>query len=403
MRIAVIGAGFAGLAAADHLHRNGADVAVFEARDRVGGRVWSQPFAGAIIERGAEFIMPGHDTLLGMAKRLGLVVFDKGMQFGQRQFRGGIGFSADDYQVGIQNLDRALRLRQRNNRQSITDFFSGIQLSAGVRQALLTRIAATNGYPSEQVDVEALGDDTSDYAAYPTYTIAGGNQQIAQVLAKSLPHVQLNCSIDYVVRHDNGYRVGNHLMDWHADAVVLAVPVNVLRRMQFEPQLPHPKQIALANVTYGYAAKLFVALKHPVAPSAVMSAADGYWTFTGLNEDGVPVPLVGCFGGPEASLQAMAIDDGPEKWLKSLALLRPELPLDLSQVLLSSWHNDPWVGGVYSVRKLSAPVDNTSMVAQQFERLHFCGEHTSQDYYGYMEGALQSGLRAAQEILQNQN
>ena len=78
MRIIVIGAGLAGLAAADALRREGADVVVVEARGRVGGRVWSAPFAGGVVERGAEFIFPGDETLLAIARRLGLRLYRKG-------------------------------------------------------------------------------------------------------------------------------------------------------------------------------------------------------------------------------------------------------------------------------------------------------------------------------------
>src|SRR5512136_1784331 len=60
VRVVIIGAGLAGLAAAGELHRAGADVRVLEARNRVGGRVWSMPFGEGVIERGAEFILPGN-------------------------------------------------------------------------------------------------------------------------------------------------------------------------------------------------------------------------------------------------------------------------------------------------------------------------------------------------------
>ena len=66
----VVGAGFAGLAAADALARGGVEVMVLEARDRVGGRVWSVPFAGGVVERGAEFILPHDRTVIAVAERL---------------------------------------------------------------------------------------------------------------------------------------------------------------------------------------------------------------------------------------------------------------------------------------------------------------------------------------------
>ena len=72
-RVVVVGAGFAGLAAADALAEAGMDVTVLEARDRVGGRVWSQSLPdGSVIERGAEFILPDDTRIRSTAARLGL-------------------------------------------------------------------------------------------------------------------------------------------------------------------------------------------------------------------------------------------------------------------------------------------------------------------------------------------
>jgi len=241
--------------------------------------------------------------------------------------------------------------------------------------------------------------DTTEFEAYPTYTIAGGNQLIALHLAQTLPNIQLNCPIEYVVRQTNGYRVGNGKTQWDADAVIVASPASVMNRIRFEPQLPLQKLAALENTTYGQAAKLFVGLKEPAVPSAVISVPDGYWSFTGCGANGQVLPLVGCFAGPMESLNKMNIDQSPNEWVDALARCRPELALDRSQVLLSTWHNDEWVRGVYTVKTPLTPLGNAEMLAEPVDGIHFCGEHTSVNYYGYMEGALQSGIRAATEIL----
>ena len=83
-RIVVIGAGYAGLSAADALRAGGAEVTVLEARDRVGGRVWSVPFGDAMIERGAEFILPGYDVMNELAERFGIPRVLKGTPYGRR-------------------------------------------------------------------------------------------------------------------------------------------------------------------------------------------------------------------------------------------------------------------------------------------------------------------------------
>jgi monoamine oxidase len=86
--VIVIGAGFAGLAAATELADRGVDVRVLEARDRVGGRVWSDRAGGAVIERGAEFVLDGYDVLRQHAARFGLELADTGMSYYVREPRG---------------------------------------------------------------------------------------------------------------------------------------------------------------------------------------------------------------------------------------------------------------------------------------------------------------------------
>jgi len=80
-RACVVGAGFAGLAAAEALARTGWDVVVLEARDRVGGRVWSDRLAnGAVIERGGEFVTAGYDAMAAACARLGLELAGMGIR-----------------------------------------------------------------------------------------------------------------------------------------------------------------------------------------------------------------------------------------------------------------------------------------------------------------------------------
>ena len=92
MMVIVVGAGLAGLSAADELRSAGHDTVVLEARDRVGGRVWSHELPnGAVVEMGAEFILPGSSVTRELVDRLGLGLWDKGMRYGRREVRGRTG------------------------------------------------------------------------------------------------------------------------------------------------------------------------------------------------------------------------------------------------------------------------------------------------------------------------
>ena len=94
MRIIIIGAGFAGLSAGMALADAGVDVLVLEARDRVGGRVWSQELVPGdprtVIERGAEFVLEGYDHLNSWITRLDLGLANTTMSYYVREPRGGV-------------------------------------------------------------------------------------------------------------------------------------------------------------------------------------------------------------------------------------------------------------------------------------------------------------------------
>ncbi len=92
MRVVITGAGFAGLMAADRIARSGHEVVVLEARDRVGGRVWSTELVpgdpSTVIERGAEFVLDGYDVMRMLLSDLGLNLADTTMSYYQREPRG---------------------------------------------------------------------------------------------------------------------------------------------------------------------------------------------------------------------------------------------------------------------------------------------------------------------------
>jgi monoamine oxidase len=402
MRAIVIGAGLAGLSAADELHRAGAEVAVLEARDRVGGRVWSRRLDnGAVVEMGAEFLLPGNTAVLALAERLGLALWDKGMRYGRREPRGGIGTTRAALDEAMTMVDRRLAELDGDGsaaRLSARTFLDSLAIEPGAREAILARVEISAGSTAEDVPMTDLAG-LAHIDDEPAPSVAGGNQGLAVGLAARLGGaVRLGDAAGQVEWGPSGIRVetlSGAAVD--ADAGVIAVPASVVDRIAFAPELPEATRRALASIRYGHAAKLFVPLREPPEAGAVMNVPERYWCWTAIGAGRRAMPVVSCFAGSAAALERLAVADGPQRWLESLAALRPDLSLEPGGAALSTWDDDPWVGAAYSI---SAPAELTAALAEPVGPLAFAGEHTGGGFNGLMEGAIRSGRRAADRLLE---
>jgi monoamine oxidase len=376
---------------------------VLEARDRVGGRVWSVPFAGAVIERGAEFVLPDYAVMLEAVARLGLSLVRKGTTYGYREPRGGEAVSMTELSSAMRQI---AGIRDGAGGETVRTALSTMGLRTAVAEAICARLEVSCTYPAEDLELSALREGAGSFGEFDTHTIAGGNDRLARALAGALPDGALRLSTPVTriawspreVQVRARRRAGDDV-ELTADAAIVTVPASVTRRIEFDPPLPHAKLDALGRVRYGQAAKLFVGLRTPAPPSATLSVPDRYWCYTQLGADGEPLPFVGAFAGTVAALDALEIARGPERWVNEVQTLRPDLDLDPDTVLLSRWDDDPWVRGSYSARAASSPMDPDALRAP-VGALQFAGEHTAGEWHGLMEGALHSGIRAARELLE---
>ena len=383
MFVVVVGAGLAGLSAAERLARGGAEVTVLEARDRVGGRVWSRRLDnGAVIEMGAEFVLPGNTLVEETARRLGLGIWEKGMAYGRREPRGG---SAPVTEDDLRTAADAIALLDL--RGSAAEVLDRLDQPDAVREAIRARVEVSAGAPADRVGADEL-TGVAAFSDAPSWGIAGGNQALAVALAAGLD-VRLRTPVRRV-EWGGEVRVG----DLAADAVVVAVPAPVLETIAFDP--PLPVLGAVRALAYGHAAKLFVPLAERPPASAVLSVPERYWTWTAAQAGGEIQPVVHAFAGSPAALERLAVGEGPERWLASLAALRPDLRLEPGGAVLSTWSADPYARGAYSVH---TPGGNDPALAERYGPLVLAGEYTAGSRAALMEGALASGIRAAERLL----
>jgi monoamine oxidase len=396
VRAVVVGAGLAGLVAADELARGGVEAVVLEARSRVGGRVWSQRLPnGAVIEMGAEYLLPGNTAIRELAVRFGLGLWDKGMRYGRRDPEGGIGTTHEELAAAMADAEAALEAAGPT-RHSAEGFLDSIDIPAGAREAILARVEISCANTANRVEATELAG-VAHIDDKPSPSIAGGNQRLPLALADELGDaVHLDSPVHAIEWAADGVCASTPDGRVEADVAVIAAPASVLDRIVFEPRLPAPTTAALGLVEYGHAAKLFVPLSSPAQPTAVMNVPDRYWTWTATGDGGETQPVVSAFAGSKPALEALEVHDGPSRWVASLARLRHDLDLDPAGAVLSTWDDDPWVRAAYSA---SPPVEVAAALDRPSGPLAFAGEHTAGEYAALMEGAIRSGRRAARSLL----
>jgi monoamine oxidase len=396
VRVIVIGAGLAGLAAARELHDGGVEVEVFEARDRVGGRIWSVPFAGAVAECGAEFILPEETELTATTIEMGLTLVRKGTHYGDRKPRGGEEVSSAEMTAAMGAV--AARPVGAGNGTAL-DLLTRARLRPAVAEAIRARVEVSCAHPADDLDASVLGSAATAFGDFDSYTLEGGNDSLPRALARRLGDaMHLGAPVTRVSLAGGEIRVSAGGLDAAGDAAVIAVPPTVIDSIEFDPPLPAGKLEALGELRMGQAAKLFIGLRSPAPPSATLSVPRRFWCYTQLGADGQPLPFVGAFAGTRGAIDALGVAAGPHRWVAAVASLRPDLELDPDTMLLCRWDDDPWVRGAYSARSPGSPLGSAELAAP-VGRVHFAGEHTAGELHGLMEGALISGRRAAREVL----
>lgn len=487
LKVAVVGGGFGGLAAARTLARWGAKVTVYEARAQVGGRVLSDTtFAkGRITEAGAELIGSIHTRWCALAKEYGISLISRmdrdlyrGQQLGQRVILDRLLTPAEVTEVEEQLEARVLRPMAEFARATIPAGAEGAPWTVpalapldreSVADALQKRFKVK---PTERVWLAAelllvndnvarfdkmsflallclvRGGQTERRAGKPVtiapdplmgywheleiYRCGDGCQRLALAIADEI-RARKGCSVlrNMGVRRidlrpaGGGVQVtarstkdttfdrwlrdkipGNPLMDTlRYDYVVFAVPPSVWGDIEVVPF--HPKDtVGLLNM--GPAVKFFSRVRGrfwvrdgfaPLGGSArigqVWEGTDNQTRVKG--QDTVLAVFTGArtptSGDYQAGLAELYPADPSRKGSGYAAnLLKPPLHVDWSrQPFIRTGYASPGMGQVFTIGKeLNEPFQG---------RLFFAGDHTRMDHYGYMEGAIRSGERAARMLL----
>ncbi|MFL6227656.1 MAG: flavin monoamine oxidase family protein [Pyrinomonadaceae bacterium] len=414
----VIGAGLSGLAAAHALRGANWDVTVLEARERIGGRVFSYSFPDSprlVCELGGEWVGASHERLQSLCREFGVTLKDHRfeatlMRDGKVSRPGQWDFSAqatkawEKFRHSYHALTQSGRVRLDG-----FDWWTWLEEIGFTPDDLLLRDLQDSTDFGESIrHVSAYAAASEYFESSPAnemdFKMEGGNSTLVRAMASRLgaDSIHLNTTVEEIKERAGRVTVRAGNRTFVADACICTVPSRVLDRIRFDPPLPSSQRDAAERLQYARIVKNQVLFGERFWGaenfSLVSDVTSHYYFHSTQNQPGPEGILCSYAIGEKADVLASQSDAR-----RMEIITRDLIPFDqrapsLARAIRSyPWQRDRYTEGAYALYRPGQWFTLRPLLGRPHGKVLFAGEHLA-DWQGFMEGAVVTGEAAAEAL-----